>query len=161
MNLDDNFTNHLASSREIFFREYYRFKPYLSVRYNKGYKVNPLNNDSNSQRLMLVDRGQKKLLNCFLLSQTWNVFKHTKKIENLMFSEFAPHTVSNTMTLYSEHVDRYVFTVSAPGVCGHKVGDLDYRSDQTSLFGWSGTQPFSSYNYSDKPRLVLFFDIWQ
>jgi hypothetical protein len=161
MNLSNDFINQLTNSKEIFLKEYFQFRPYLSIPYNKGFKVNPLNNDDNSRRLVLITRGQKKMLNCLLLSQTWNVFKHTDKIENLVFSEFAPHTVSNTMTLYSEHVDRYVFTVSVSGVCGYKVGDTDFRSDQTDLFSWSGKRNFIAYSLSDKPRLVLVFDIWK
>jgi hypothetical protein len=161
MSISNDFIDQLINLREIFIKEYYRYRPYLSVPYNKGYNVGPLSNDTNSCRLILVNRGQKKILNCLLLRQTWNIFKNTKNLETLAFSEFAPHTVSNTMTLYSEHVDRYVFAVSVSGICGHKVGDIDYRSDQITLFGWSGTQAFSSYNHSDKPRLILFFDIWK
>ena len=161
MNLDNSIINELISSREIFAKEYFRFKPYLSISYNKGCRTKPLVNDTGSRRLMLITRGQKKLLNCALLSQTWKIFKNTHKIENLFFSEFAPQIVSNKLMLYSECVDRYVFTVSAHGICGHVVGDLDFRSDQTPLFSWHGKQYFRSYNYSCSPRLLLIFDIWK
>jgi aspartyl/asparaginyl beta-hydroxylase (cupin superfamily) len=161
MTLDDNFIDQLTSSKEIFFREYYRFKPYLSVRYNKGYNVSPLNNDTNSRRLVLVDRGQKKLLNCLLLHQTWNLFKKTQKIENIFFSEFAPHTVSNTMRLFSNNITRYVLAINTPGHCGHYIDGQCFRSDLTPVFYWDHQKDFFAFNYGDLPRLVLMIDMWK
>lgn len=153
--------NQLVAARETVHKEYCRYSAYLSVDYNQGYNVNPLNDDSQSTRLVLVNRGRKKLFNCLLLNQTWKILKKTKNIENVFFSNFAPGIVSNTMQLYSENVVRHVVAIDVSGECGHRVGDIDFRSDITPAFFWSGQQTFFSYNHSKYPRLVLVVDAWK
>ena len=161
MSIDESTLNQLIGAREIIAKEYFRFKPYLSTNLNKGWNVSPLRDDTSSRKLTLIHRSKKRTLNCLLMGKTWKIFKNIKNLENLFFSEFAPQTVSNKLTLYSECVDRYVFAVSVHGICGHIVGNSDFRSDQTPLFSWHGKQYFTSYNYSCEPRVVLIFDIWK
>lgn len=85
MSLDDSIVNALIGSREVIAKEYFRFRTYLSMNYNNECNFATLIDDSDSRRLVLLHRSEKKILNCLLMRQTWNIFKNTKKIENLFF----------------------------------------------------------------------------
>lgn len=160
MTLLEKTLENLVHHRDNILRQYRDYR-YLSVSYNHRFRVRPLENDRTSRRLVLIDRGTKKIPACDLLKQTYEFFNGIPGIDNLFFSELGAGMKTNKLKLYHDDITRYVISLHTPGPCGWVIQDVDHRADQTAWLAWTGTKDFFCYNLSDLPRTVLVFDVWR